>query len=136
MPLPQWIIDLPWEIFDTLISFAEFLILFGPATLAFMYYRVQSVALYASDITDSGATLLIHNRTKRSIFVSDVQFIAPTNSDFGNPVVSWDKTIMQLKPDDYIEVVVNYTKRSQYKQTFKFLVRYDRKRFKKIKVKV
>ena len=134
--LPQWVIDLPWAVIDTLISFAELLILFVPATLAFMYYRVQSVALYVSDITDNGATLLIHNRTKKSIFISDIQFTAPINYDFGNPVVSWNKSITQLKPDDYIEVIVNYTKHSQNKQTFQFLVRYDRRRLKKIKVKV
>lgn len=134
--LPQWVINLPWDIFDTLINFAELLLLFVPATLAFMYYKVQSVTLYASDITDNGATLLIHNRTKRSIFISDIQVIAPINCDLGNPVVSWDKTISQLKPDDYIEVVVNYTKRSQNRMILQCLVRYDRKRIKKIKVKV
>ena len=125
--------ELPWEIFDTLINFAELLVLFVPATVAFLYYRVKSVALYVSEITDNGATLLIHNRTNRSIFVSDVQFIVPTDCDFGNPIVAWDKTISQLKPDDYLEVIVNFTKRSQNKQTFQFLVRYDRKRSKKIK---
>lgn len=134
--IPQWVVDLPWEIFDTLISFVELLVLSVPATVAFMYYRVQSVALYASDVTDYGATLLIHNRTNRSIFVSDVQFIATANCDFGNPVVSWDKTVLQLKPDDYLEVIVDYAKRSQKRQTFQFLVRYDRRRSKKIKVKV
>ena len=134
--IPQWGVDLPWEIFDTLISFVELLVLSVPATVAFMYYRVQSVALYASDVTDNAATLLIHNRTNRSIFVSDVQFIATATYDFGNPVVSWDKTVLQLNPDDYLEVIVNYAKRSQNRQTFQFLVRDDRRRSKKIKVKV
>lgn len=134
--IPQWIIDLPWEIFDVLINFVELLILIVPATVAFMYYRVQSVALYVSDATDNGATLLIHNKTNRSIFISDVQFIAAANCDFGNPVVSWDKTVLQLKPDDYLEVIVNYTKRQQSRQAFQFFVRYDRRRSKKIKVKI
>lgn len=134
--LPQWIMELPWAVFDTLINFAELLILFVPATVAFTYYKVKSVALYVSETTDNGATLLIHNRTNRSIFISDVQFIATKNCDFGNPVISWNKTILQLKPDDYLEVVVNYTKRSQDKQTFQFLVKYDRKRSKRIKGKV
>lgn len=134
--IPQWVVDLPWEVFDTLISFVELLVLSVPAAVAFMYYRVRSVVLYASDVTDNGATLLIHNKTNRSIFVSEVQFITTKNCDFGNPVVSWNKTTVQLKPDDYIEVVVNYAKHSQNKQTFIFLVRYDRRRLKKIKVKV
>lgn len=134
--LPQWVIDLPWAIFDTLISLAELLMLFVPAILAFVYYRVQSVALYVYDITNNGATFLIHNRTKKSIFISDIQFVPLLNCDFGNPVVSWNKFITQLKPDDYMEVVVNYTKYSKSKQTFQLLVRYDRRRLKKIKVKV
>lgn len=134
--MPQWVLDLPWEILDTIISFIELLVISVPATVAFMYYRVQSVALYASEVTDNGATLLIHNRTNRSIFVSDVQFMATVNCDFGNPVVSWDKSVLQLKPDDYMEVVVNYTKRFQNRGTFQFVVRYDRKKSKKIKVKV
>lgn len=134
--VPQWVLDLPWEILDTVISFIELLVISVPATVAFMYYRVQSVALYASDVTDNGATLLIHNRTNRSIFVSDVQFIATVDCDFGNPVVSWDKSVLQLKPDDYMEVVVNYTKCSQNRETFQFVVQYDRKKSKKIEVKV
>ena len=134
--LPQWIMELPWAVFDTLINFAELLILFVPATIAFMYYKVKSVALYVYETTDNGATLLIHNRTNRSIFISDVQFITTKNCDFGNSVISWNKTILQLKPDDYLEVVVNYTKRSQNTQTFQFLVKYDRKRLKRIKGKV
>lgn len=132
--MPQWVLNLPWEVLDTVISFMELLVISVPATVAFMYYRIQSVALYASDVTNNGATLLIHNRTNRSIFVSDVQFIAAANCDFGNPVVSWDKSVLQLKPDDYMEVVVNYTKRSQNRQTFQFVVQYDRRRLKKIKV--
>lgn len=134
--IPQWVIDLPWEIIDTLISLVELLILSVPATVAFMYYRVQSVALYVNDATDNGATLLIHNRTNRSIFVHDIQFITTKDCDFGNPVVPWNKTVLQLKPDDCLNVVVNYTKHSQNKQIFWFLVQYDRRRSKKIKVKV
>ena len=134
--VPQWIIDLPWEIFDTLISFLELLVLLVPATVAFMYYRVQAITLYVADVTDNGATLLIHNSTNRSIFISDVQFTASKNCNFGNPVISWDRIVLQLKPDDYFEIVVNYTKCSQNKQTFQFLVRYDHRRSKKIKVNV
>lgn len=131
---PQWVQDLPWEVLDTVISFVELLVISVPATVAFMYYRIQSVVLYASDVTDSGATLLIHNRTNRSIFVFNVQFIA--TDDFGNPVISWNKGVLQLKPDDYIEIIVNYTKGTQSRQTFLFIVQYDRRRSKKIKVKV
>ncbi len=134
--LPEWIRDLPWEMFDTLINFAELLILFVPATIAFMYYKVQSVSLSVYNITDHGATLLIHNKTNRSIFISDITFIANTNCGFRNPVVNWNKTISQLKPDDYLEVVVNYTKDLPDMQTFHFFVHYDQKRSKKIKVKV
>lgn len=134
--VPQWILNLPWDMFDTVISFAELLVISVPATVAFMYYRVQSVALYASNVTDNGTTLLIHNRTNKSIFIYDVQFITAESCGFRNPVVAWDKTILQLKPDDYTEVVVNYTKCSQNWLTFQFLVRYDRRRSKKIRVKV
>lgn len=97
---------------------------------------MRSISLYASEVTNNGATLLIHNKTNRSIFVFDMQFIAKTNCDFGNPVIAWDNTVSQLHPDDYLEVVVNYTKHSQNKQTFQFLVRYDCKKTKKLKVKV
>lgn len=133
---PKWIENLPWQMFDTLINFAELLVLFVPATVAFMYYKVQSVSLSVYNITDQGATLLIHNKTNRSIFISDINFIADTNCDFRNPVVIWNNTISQLKPDDYLEVVVNYTKDSPNMQIFYFSVHYDQKKIKKIKVKV
>jgi hypothetical protein len=134
--IPQWIIDLPWEMFNTLISLMELLVLSVPAAVIFMYYRIQSVNLYVAETTNNGATILIHNRTNRSVFISDVQFIATANSDFGKPVVFWDKSASQIKPDDCLEVVVNYTRCSRGNQAFQFLVRYDRKRIKKIKVKV
>ncbi len=134
--LPEWIRDLPWDMFDTLINFTELLVLFVPATVAFMYYKVQSVSLSVYNITDYGATLLIHNKTNRSIFISDIKFIANTNCSFSNPVVNWNKTIFQLKPDDYVEVIVNYTKDLPDIQIFHFFVHYDKKRIKKIKVKV
>jgi len=134
--VPQWVLDLPWDIFDVVISFIELLVISVPATVAFIYYRVQSVVLYATDVTDNGATILIHNRTNRSVFLSDMQFIAAANCDLGSPSISWDNTTFQLKPDDYVEVVVNYTKRSENEQTFRFAVRYNRRKLKKIKVKV
>lgn len=134
--LPEWIKDLPWEMFDTLISFAELLVLFVPATVAFMYYKVQSVSLSVYNITDHGATLLIHNKTNRTIFISDITFIADANCDLKNPIVIWNKSISQLKQDDYLEVIVNYTKDSPDMQTFHFFVHYDQKKIKKIKVKV
>ena len=134
--LPQWVMNLPWEVFDTLISFIELLILIIPAAVAFLYYRVHSLALYVFDITDNGATLLVHNKTNRSIIISNVQFVSSANSGFINPVTSWNKGIMQLKPDEIMEVVVNYSKSSHGSYIFQFFIQYDRKKIKKVKVRL
>lgn len=134
--MPQWIMEFPWDIFDTFINLLELIILSIPAVVIFMYYRIQSIDLYVSDVTDNGATLLIHNKTNRSIFISDVQFIAKANGDFGNSVVLWNKEISQLNPDGCLKVIVNYTKHSRGKQMFYFLVIYNHNRQKKIKVKI
>lgn len=134
--LPQDVIDLPWDIFDTLIGFIELIIIIIPAIIVFMYYRIQSISLYSYDITNNGATFLIHNRTNRSIFISDVQFRVTENCDLGNPVISWNDTVLQLKPDDYVKIVVNYTKASNAQQVAQFMVTYDYKKIKRVRVKV
>ena len=133
---PKWFIELPWDIIDTLINFAELLVICIPASVAFLYYRVQSVAIWARDVTDNGATLMVHNKTNRSIYISNVYLTVPSNSDLANPVVAWNHGTTQLKPDDYLEIIVYYSKKSKNKQIIEIVVEYDRGKKKGIKVKI
>lgn len=134
--LPQWFLNLPWDALDVVISLVELLVISVPAATIFIYYKLQSVALRISEVTENGASLLIHNKTNRSIFISDVQFVAIEESHFVNPVLCWDKSLVQLKPDEFLEIVVNYTKTSHTEQLFRFVVHYDHKRRKKVKGKI
>ena len=129
-------LDLPWNIIDTLINFAELLVICVPATVVFLYYRIHSVTIWTLEATDVGATLLVHNKKNKSIFITAVNFLPLKNSDFGNPVVAYNKTVTQLKPDEYLEVVVNYTKQSKGKQAFKLIVQYNQQKKKSTKVKI
>lgn len=134
--IPEPILNLPWGIIDTLISFLELLILCIPASVAFVYYRLCSVSVRPLDITLNGATFLIHNKTNRTVFITDIFFVVLSDGDFNNPVVSFEKTMAALKPDDHIEVIANYTKKGNKKQSFKLVVCYDRRKRKKIKVTI
>ena len=134
--LPIWLQNLPWNFFDTLINFIELLVICVPAMVAFMYYVMQTVAIWTLEATDDGATILIHNKTNKSVFITDIQFQDSENSAFKAPVVTWNKSIKQLKPDDYMEVVINYRKTVYIRQSFKIVVEYNRTKKKEIKVTV
>lgn len=126
-------LNLPWNIFDTIISMIELLVVCIPAITVFMYYKVQSLSIWPLDITDNGTTLLIHNKTNKSIFITDMQFVASEESHFVKPCIAWNSIVTQLKPDDYLEVTINYNKTSQDKQSFKVVVKFNQRK-KKLKV--
>lgn len=134
--LPTWLQNLPWNIFDTLISFVELLVICVPAIVAFMYYVMQTVAIWTLEATGDGSTILIHNKTNKSVFITDIQFQASENSAFKAPVVTWNNSVKQLKPDDYMEVVINYRKTVHVRQSFKVIVEYNRTKKKEVKVTV
>ena len=134
--IPIWLQNLPWNIFDTLINFVELLVIFVPAIAAFVYCIRQTVAIWVQDATDNGATILIHNKTNKSVFITDIQFQDSENNAFKAPVVTWNNGVKQLKPDDYIEVVINYRKTVYVRQSFKVVVEYNRTKKKKVKVTV
>ncbi len=133
---PDWLVNLPWNIFDTLISLAELLVVCLPAIVAFMYYRIQKVSVWPIDVTNIGATIIIHNKTNKSIFLNGVTFIPLRNAHFEKPVIAMQKGIVQLKSDEYVEIVVNYSKLTTNKQAFKLVVKYDKNKQQKIKVVV
>ena len=134
--LPTWLQNLPWDIVDTLISFAELLVISIPAMFAFMYYIKQTVAIWTLDATDNGATILIHNKTNKSVFITDIQFQAFLNSAFKDPVVTWNNNVKHLKPDDCMEVVINYRKNMYDRHSFKVVVEYNRTKKKEVRVTV
>lgn len=133
--LPKWFLNLPWNIFDTIINLFELLVVCVPATFIFIYYKVLTLSVWVRDVTEYGTTLVIHNKSNKSIFITDIQFVKLEGSCFNNPCIMWDDNIMQLRPDDYTEVVINYNKTGQTKQSFKIIVKYNRKE-KKVKVTV
>ena len=134
--IPIWLQNLPWNIFDTLINFVELLVIFVPAIAAFVYFIRQTVAIWVQDATDNGATIVIHNKTNKSVFITDIQFQDSEYNAFKAPVVTWNNGVQQLKPDDYIEVVINYRKTVYVRQSFKVVVEYNRTKKKKVKVTV
>lgn len=134
--LPTWLQNLPWNIFDTLISFAELLVISIPAMAASVYYAMQTVVIWTLDATEDGATILIHNKTNKSVFITDIQFQAFLSSAFKDPVVTWNNNVERLKPDDYMEVVINYRKNMYDRQSFKVIIEYNRTKKKEVKVTV
>lgn len=133
---PNWFLDLPWNIFDTLISLTELLVICIPAIVAFIYYRVKRIYVWPIEVTNVGTTILIHNKTNKSIFINDVFFIPLKDAYFEKPVIAFQKGLVKLKPDDHIEIVVNYSKQTVKKQAFKFIIKYDKNKRRQIKVVV
>lgn len=125
---------IPWNVIDTMINFLELLVICIPASIAFIYYKIKSVSILVLEKTPVGSSFLIHNKTNRSIFITGTSFVPIGKCDFVNPTVVLNQTITQLKPDDYVEITVNYIKRSPSKQTFKFIVEYNIKSKKGVKV--
>ena len=125
---------LRWDIIDVLINFLELLVICLPATVLFMYYRVKSVRIWAIDKSYDGAKFLIHNETNRSIFITNMCVTPLKNNGFEKATISYDKKVIQLKPDEYIETVINYKTHSNTRIAFMFTIQYDWKKQKKIKV--
>lgn len=132
---PEWFTNLPWNIFDVIISFIELLIVCVPATAAFLYYRLQTVAVWTIDKTDNGATLLVHNRTNKTVFITNVSIKPSKRCTMDNPTIAIDQLTKELKPDNYMELVVNYLKKTRKAQRFKIVVEYNRHKKKIIRVK-
>lgn len=127
---------IPWNAIDTLINFLELLLLCVPAVVAFVYYKIKSVSILVLDKTPNGASFIIHNKTNKSIFITDISVVSLGKRDPINPSIARQKEATQLKPDDHIKVIVNYTKTSQHKQKFKLIVEYNLKHKKGVKVTV
>ena len=132
---PEWFLNLPWNIFDTIISLFELLVVCVPAISIFIYYKIQSLSVWPKEVTNNGTTLVIHNKSNKSIFITDIQFVNLENGCFEKACIMKDNDITQLKPDDYMEIVINYNKNRQNKQSFKVVVKYNQKK-KKVKVTV
>lgn len=130
---PEWFLDLPWNIFDTIISLLELLDICIPAIFIFIYYKIHTLSVWPKEVTNNGTTLIIHNKSNKSIFVTDIQFVNSKSNCFEKPCILWDSNITQLKPDDYMEIIINYNKNRQIKQSFKVIVKYNQKK-KKVKV--
>ena len=127
---------IPWSAIDTLINLLELLVICIPASVAFVYYRVKSVSILVLEKTSLGTSFLIHNKTNKSIFITGASFITVGDCGFVNPTVVLNQTVTQLKPDNHIEVTVNYTKQSPGKHTFKFIIEYNSNNKKGVKVTV
>lgn len=131
----KWFLNLPWNVFDTIINLFELLVVLVPAIFIFIYYKILTLSVWVRDITAYGTTLVIHNKSNKSIFITDIQVIKLEGSCFENPCIMWNDNIMRLRPDDYTEVVINYNKTGQTKQSFTIIVKYNQKE-KKVKVTV
>lgn len=132
----NYLTSLPWDIFDTLINLAELLVILFPTFLAFMYCKTQSLSIWMLEITNDGATMIIHNKANKSVFITDIQFVSLETNDFENPVVAWNNAIIQLKPDAYQQIVINYKKKWHGAQSFKVVVKYNQEKKKVIKVTI
>ena len=132
----EFLRSIPWEIIDVFLSFLELLIICVPATVLFVYYKFKSISAWVIETTSVGARILIHNKTNRSIFLKDISFETTKCSGLSNPVVAFNQEIKQLKPDDYIIIVVNYRKTAANSQAFRLHIKYDHKKQKSIKVVV
>ena len=133
---PEWFTNLPWDILDVIISFIELLVVCVPATAAFLYYKLQTVAVWTIDKSDNGATLLVHNRTNKTVFITNLSIKPSKRCTMDTPTITIDQMKKELKPDDYMELVVNFLKKSQKTQRFKIVVEYNRHKKKKTRVKV
>lgn len=132
----DWVLKLPWPIINTLISFCELLVICIPASAAYMYYRVSNISVWPIETTEFGATILLHNKTNKTIFVSSFDIVQTNNSKFEELPKINKKNIDTMKPDEYTKITISYKKESNDKQTFKLNVTYNHNKKKKIKVTV
>lgn len=129
----ETILSLPWDVIDVIINFLELLVLCVPAVVIFMYYKLKSVEIQVIEATKIGAKFIVHNKTNRSVFITQISFVPLKNSNFINPVVVFNEDVLQLKPDECFESVINYKMQSNVPQEFRLVVHYDNNKQKRIK---
>lgn len=132
----QWLSSISWEAIDALLNLIELLIMCVPACIVFLYYRVKSLTIWPQEITPNGTIIIIHNETNKSVFITDMSTVSKKSPELSEPIISWDKKVIQLKSDEHTEVTINYTKTSSKRQSFKLIVKYNRNKRKAIRVKV
>lgn len=132
----EWLKGIPLDFIDTLINFCELVILFVPASAAFLYYRIKSISVWKIETTETGATFLLHNGTNRSVFIKDICVRAKRGSNLSRMGTSFEKKPFCLKPDETKEIVVHYSKSGSAKQTFWLAVLYNHKKKKTVRERV
>lgn len=134
--LLEWLKGVPLNYIDTLINFCELVVLFVPASAAFLYYKIKPISVWVIETTETGATFLLHNGTNRSVFIKDICVRAKRGSSLSGMGTSFDKKPFCLKPDEIKEIVVHYSKSGSAKQTFWLVVSYNHRKKKTIRERV
>lgn len=134
--LIEYLNGLPLQFIDTLVNILELIVICVPASAAFVYYRIKTISIWPIDITNQGAKILLHNRTNKSVFIIGIMLKPQPRCNLGEISTSYDKRTLCLKPDESKEIVINYTKQANDKQSFQFIVQYDHNKKKAIRVTV
>lgn len=131
----RWMPHVSWEAIDVLLNLIELLIMCIPACVIFLYYRVRSLEIWPQEVTPYGTTIIIHNGTNKSIFITRINAFSKNSNPLLKPTVSFDKRVKQLKPDEYIEVTVDYATTSSKRESIKLTVYYNRRGKKTVRLR-
>lgn len=122
-----------WQAIDTVIHFIEVLVILIPSLTVFIHYRIQNVKMSVIEVKDSYATVMIHNRKNKSIFVKSIAVSA--DNQLADVVVEWDNSIIQLKPDEALSVKIKFDSNVNCHITATVVYSYNRDKAKKVEIK-
>lgn len=125
--------NIDWQAIDTVLHFIEVLVIIIPAITIFLHYRIQSVKMTVIEVKNAYATMMIHNRKNKSIFVKSI--VVSTDNNSADVVTEWDNKIVHLKPDESLSVKINFDPNVNCHITTTVVYFYNRDKIKVVEIK-
>ncbi len=124
-----------WNIIDVIINALQLLTVCLPAIFFFVYYRFSVIEIWEKNVSVYGTTLYIHNKTKRSIYISKLA-VEYNNTHNWKKCPEIDFEPIVLKGDEYKDIVINYSTNPYQIVAFTVKIYYNRHYRKRIKIYV
>ena len=100
-----------WNTIAAIATCLEVIIVFIPALFFFVYFKINYLDWWIYNQTQNGMKVVLHNKSKSSIFVlrQTIQVKSNSNREYTIPLMSNSEiNSIQIKPDDFIVLNLDF----------------------------
>lgn len=102
--------NINWDFITACIELANLLIVFLPALIVYLYYKVHIVNIYTLESVDGGITIGIHNVTNKTLYLNNCYFIILKKNS--KKIIKYEQfrneSYIIIEPDTIKEVKIDY----------------------------